>query len=139
MSGVDFHDLREVLRLLSLHEVDFTVGDAFVSRIGDVKQAINQIDTTGEPWVADWLSAEHLKAGMLWTAAKANWNREQSNGPDRIFNPQTRGAILDRFNKWVTDLQGRLDRYERSSRIEADVAEWRAALERFRKDPVHNP
>ena len=44
MTGADFQDLREVLRPLSLHEADFTVGDAFVSRIGDVKQAINQID-----------------------------------------------------------------------------------------------
>lgn len=139
MSRADFHDLREVLRPLSLHEVDFTVGDAFVSRIGDVKQVINQIDTTGEPWVADWLSAEHLKAGMLWTAAKTNWNREQSSGPDRTFNTRTRAAIVDRFNKWVADLQGNLDRYERSTRSAIDVAEWRAGLERFRTDPVHNP
>lgn len=139
MSRADFYNLREVLTPLSLHEVDFAMGDAFVSRIGDVKQTMNQIDTTDEPWVAEWLSAEHLKAGMLWTAAKTNWSREQSSGPDRTFNARTRAAIVGRFNRWVTDLQGRLDRYERSSRTETDVAEWRAALERFRKDPVNNP
>lgn len=114
------------------------MGDAFVSRIGDVKEVMNQIDTTGEPWVADWLSAEHLKAGMLWTAAKSNCNREQSSGPDRTFNVRTRASSVDRFNKWVADLQGRLDHYERASRTSADVAQWRLALERFRKDPVHN-
>lgn len=139
MGAPDFQNLREVLKGLSLHEVDFTVGDAFVSRIGDVKQAITKIDVGAEPWVGEWLSAEHVKAGMLWTAAKINWSREQSSGADDTFNRETRAAIVDRFNQWVLTFVDRLDAYEESGRSAADVAEWLANLERFKIDPIHNP
>lgn len=135
----DFQNLREVLSGLSLHEVDFAVGDAVVSRIGDVKQAISKIDANAEPWVREWLSAEHVKAGMLWAAAKTNWSREQSNGADGTFNRGTRAVIIDRFNQWVLTIQDRLDVYERSSRSPDDVEKWRNELERFKQDPLGNP
>lgn len=139
MGTVDFRELREVLRNLSLQEVDFAAGDADVSRLADFKQATNRLDTTGEPWVAEWLSAEHLKAVMLHTAAITNWRKEQSEGADQTFNSRNRGVIVGRFNAWVTECQSRLDTYERSARTPFVVAEWRAGLERFRQDPVHNP
>lgn len=139
MSIPDFHDLRGQLNGLSLHEVDFTVGDAFVSRIRDLKVAIDRLDTSAEPWVAKWLSAEHYKAGVLWTAAKTNWAKEQSSGADSTFNAQTRAAIVERFNAWASELQQRLTGYEHSGRTAADVAEWCASLERFKRDPLSNP
>ncbi|GEM_PF-4153498 len=135
----DFRDLRDTLRDLSLHEADFGVGDAFTSHLGDVKQAIDRLDTTTEPWVATWLSVEHQKAGVLWTAAKMNWSKEQATGPDRTFNAHTRAAIITRFNDWVVAVSHRLDTYQRSARTERDVAEWRTELERFHRDPVRNP
>ncbi len=138
--STDFHQLREVLRGLSLHEADLAEGDdTVVNQLSEFKQAADRVDTTNEPWVAEWLSAEHLKAAMLQTAAKTNRRREQSDGADRIFNERNRAAIVTRFNRWVMECRTRLDAYERSPRTAADVAEWRAHLERFRQDPVHNP
>ncbi len=139
MSGANFDSLREHLRGLSLHEVDFTVGDAFVSRLGDLKQAILQVDTKSEPWVAQWLAAEHYKAGLLWTGAKVNWSKEQTEGAHGAFNAQTRVDLIGRFNRWASHLQARLAAYERSGRTSDDVATWQAELERFRQDPVNNP
>jgi hypothetical protein len=139
MSKAEFQDLREALRSLSLHEVDFSVDDAFVSHIGDVKRAVTALDTTAEPWVAEWASAEHVKGGMLWTAAKTNWSRQQSAGSDRTFNERARAHIIDRFNAWVAEFRRRLDDYENSDRSAVDVAEWRHNLDLFRKDPVRNP
>lgn len=140
MPPVDFRELREVLRGLSLHEADLAEGnDTFVNQLAEFRQAVNRLDTTDEPWVAEWLSAEHLKAAMLQPAAKINRRKEQSDGADRIFNVRNRAAIVTRFNEWVTECRSRLDAYERSSRTAPDVGRWRAALERFRQDPVHKP
>lgn len=138
MSHPDFSDVSEILRVLSLHEVDFSVGDAFVSRLRDVKVAMDQLDTSSEPWVAKWLAAEHLKGGMLWTAAKTNWVKEQSDGTDRTFNARARAALITRFNGWVADIRQRIHSYEMSDRSASTVAPWVAELERFREDPMHN-
>lgn len=130
----DFQELREVLRDLSLHES----GDAVVNKLAELKQAANRVDTADEPWVAEWLSAEHAKAAMLQTAAKTNWRKEQTDGTDRTFNARNRTKIITRFNQWVTECRSGLDAYERSGRTAVEVADRRAALERFRQDPVHN-
>lgn len=121
-----------------MHESDLGAGDAVVNKLAEVKQAANRVDTTDEPWIVDWLSAEHLKGAMLQTAAETNWRKEQTDGTDRTFNARARSTIITRFNGWVTECRARLDAYERSGRTAADVIEWRAALERFRQDPVHN-
>ena len=139
MRNPDFRNLRETLSGLSLHEVDFSMGDAFVSRLRDVKVALDQLDTSSEPWAAKWLIAEHLKAGMLWTAAKTNWAKEQSDGTDETFNAGSRASLITRFNRWVADIEQRLDCYEGSDRSPSTVAPWLAELERFRDDPIHNP
>ena len=76
---------------------------------------------------------------MLWTAAKTNWNKEQSGGTDSTFNVRTRATLVTRFNTWVTDFQRRLDTYETTGRSASVVRPWIAELERFRQDPVHNP
>ena len=138
MSSIDFQELRQILQGLSLREADLTEGnDAVVDRLREFKRAVERLDTTGQPWVAEWLSAEHVKAVMLQTAAKTNRRKEDSDGTDRIFNVRNRGTILTRFNKWVIGCRSRLDAYERSPRS-TDVAEWRTALERFRQDPVRH-
>jgi hypothetical protein len=139
MSTLDFQDLRAALSGLSLHEVDFSVGDGFVSRLRDVKVAIDQLNTSAEPWVAKWLAAEHLKAAMLWTAAKTNWGKEQSDGTDQTFSVRTRASLITRFNTWVVTVEHRLDTYEATGRSASVVAPWIAELERFRQDPVQNP
>lgn len=135
----NFEELREVLRNLSLREADFAAGDAVVNRVADFKRAVDRLDTADEPWVSEWLAAEHLKAGMLYTAAKTSWSKEQAEGAGTTFNAKTRAAIIQRFNAWVSQVRARLDAYERSSRSLTDVEQWRAALARFRQDPVHNP
>lgn len=139
MPTATFRELHEVLRTLPLREGDFAAGDAVVNRVADFKRAVERLDTTDEPWVADWLSAEHYKAGVLYSAAKTNWNKEQAEGAHGPFNAMTRAAIVQRFNRWVSELVARLDAYERSSRSAADVAHWRGSLARFRDDPVRNP
>ncbi|MDN5795866.1 MAG: hypothetical protein L0H79_08965 [Intrasporangium sp.] len=139
MSHPDFRSLRDALSDLSLHEIDFSVGEAFVSRLRDVRVAVDQLDTDSEPWAAKWLIAEHLKAGMLWTAAKTNWAKEQSGGTDETFSARSRASLIARFNKWVADIEHRLDCYEASDRSPSTVAPWIAELERFREDPIRNP
>jgi hypothetical protein len=135
----NFQELLEVLRDLSLSEADFAAGDAVVDRVANFKQAVNRLDTSDGPWVGAWLAAEHLKAGTLYAAAKTNWSKEQADGAGVTFNSRTRAAIVSRFNDWVNQCRSRLDAYERSARTSADVAQWRAGLDRFREDPVHNP
>lgn len=139
MMTADFRQVREVLRGLALSEADLAAGDAAVNRLANFRQAIDQLDTTDEPWVAEWLTAEHLKAAVLHTAAKTNWRKEHSDGADRKFNARTRAVIVDRFNTWVTECRSHLGAYERSDRSVAEVAQRRRALERFHQDPVNNP
>lgn len=139
MSQLNFRDLRETLNGLSLHEVDFSVGDAFVRRLRDMRVAVEQLASGEEPWVTDWLVSEHVKAGMLWAAAKTNWAKEQSDGRGRTFSAESRASLIARFNGWVGDLNQRLDSYEVSDRSPSAVAPWIAELKRFRDDPTHNP
>ena len=139
MSSIDFQELRQILQGLSLREADLTEGnDAVVDRLREFKRAVERLDTTDQPGVAEWLSAEHVKAVMLQTAAKTNRRKEDSDGTDHIFNVRNRAAILTRFDKLVVECRSRLTAYEEAPRS-TDVAEWRAALERFRQDPVRNP
>lgn len=74
--AAEFREVREILRGLALSEADFAAGDAAVNRLANFRQAIDRLDTIDEPWVAGWLTAEHLKAAVLHTAAKTNWRKE---------------------------------------------------------------
>jgi hypothetical protein len=136
---VTFQELRSVLQGISLRESDFAAGEARVERLADFKRTVVSLDTAAEPWVAEWLLDEHVKGAMLHTAAVVNWRKEKSDGAGTTFNVKNRGAIVQRFNDWVSQVEHRLDAYERSSRSRADVELWRADLARFREDPVHNP
>lgn len=139
MVTTDFRQVREVLRGLALSEADLAAGDATVDRLAKLRQAIDRLDTTDEPWVAEWLTAEHLKAAVLHTAAKTSWRKEHSHGADRTFNARTRAVIVDRFNTWVIECRSHLSAYERPDRSVAAVAQRQRALERFHQDPVNNP
>lgn len=139
MTTADFRELRGILSKLSLREEELGRGDAVVNRLSDFKRAVVELDTSGEPWVGDWLDAEHLKAGMLHTAAMMNWRKEATGGTGPTFNARNRQAIISRFNNWSAECRSRLDSYEQSSRTAADVARWRAELDQFRQDPVRNP
>lgn len=139
MTTADFRDLRGVLSKLSLREADLGSGDAVVNRLSDFRRAIVALDTSDEPWVGEWLDAEHLKAAMLHTAAMMNWRKEATDGTGPTFNARNRQAIISRFNDWSAECRSRLDSYEQSPRTAADVAHWRAELDLFRQDPVRNP
>lgn len=125
-------------RRLRLHEPDLADTNAGLGRVANFNQAIQELDTTNEPWLAEWLTAEHLKAAILYGTAHVNWRKEQAEGADTTFNAATRAAIIRRFNDWATQARSRLEQYEQSSRTASDVTPWRAALAEFRDDPVNN-
>lgn len=139
MPSTSLEGVRESLQALQLHEVDFAVGDAFVSGLRDVKVAIEDVSAEAEPWLRAWLDSEYLKGAMLWTGAKTNWKKERAEGPHGPFNIEVRANLVQRFNLWNTTLRDRLTQYERSSRSAADVADWRAELDRLHQDPLAGP
>ena len=137
MTTNDFTDVRGILRALSLSESDFT-SDAVGKQIAEFKSAVDSLDADAEPWVIEWLGQEHYKGAVLFTAAKVNWSKNQTD-PGKPFDPRSRAAIVSRFNGWAVEVLDRLDVYERSTRRAADVAQWIDGLARFRADPVHQP
>ncbi|MET4580796.1 hypothetical protein ABIE21_000286 [Conyzicola nivalis] len=133
-----FIGVHDSLQYLSLSESDFSAGNEVVDRIAAFKRSIDELDVPGEPWVDEWLAAEHYKSAVLYAAAKVNWNHEQ-NGRGSNADRLMRARIIVRFNEWGEQAQRRLNEYESSSRHSSVVLSWRGELERFRDDPVQNP
>ncbi len=136
MGNANLAHVREALRTLSLHEADFAVTDSGLGRVTVFNRAVRDLDPHDEPWLTEWLTAEHLKAAILYGAAHMNWRKEHADGTDTTFNATTRATLIHRFNDWASQARARLEQYEHSSRTASDVAPWRIALTTFRDDPV---
>lgn len=136
MPSPDLSALRQVLSDLSLRESDFSAGDTVVAKVASFATETDALDTSSEPWLAEWLAAEHYKAGVLYAAGKVNWNHEQQ-GQGTAADARMRATIVQRFNAWAAQVQDRLSSYEEKPSAET-VRPWLAELARFKSDPVRN-
>ena len=71
MRNANLAHVREALRTLSLHEHDFADPGSGLTRVTTFNQAVRELDPHDEPWLTEWLTAEHLKAAILYGAASA--------------------------------------------------------------------
>lgn len=136
MTSPNLSAIRRLLSGLTLAEDDFPAGDAVVTQIGSFATEARSLDASSEPWLAEWLDAEHYKAGVLYAAGKVNWNHEQQ-GKGTAADTRMRATIVRRFNAWVAQTQDRLAAYEQEPTAET-VRPWLAELARFKSDPVRN-
>ncbi len=136
MGNANLGNVREALQDLSLRELDFAHTDSGLTRVATFNHAVRTLDSHDEPWLAEWLTAEHLKAAILYGAAHMNWRKEHADGADATSNATTRATLIHRFNDWATQARARLEQYEQSGRTATDVAPWRNALAQFRDDPA---
>jgi hypothetical protein len=137
MTSADLHGLRHHLSGLTLDESAFSAGDAVVNRVRDFGAAVTSLEAPSEPWLAEWLHAENVKGGMLYAAAKINWNHEQL-GKGTAGDTRMRATIVNRFNSWVAQALERLSLYEMNP-TSGTTRPWLAELDRFKIDPVRNP
>ena len=131
--------IRDDLRELGLEESDLSNKD-LSDKLGVVKGSIDSLETVlgdSEPWLIEWLQAEHIRGGILFGAVKANWNKNRNDGEDRMpFDLENRAVKIDRFNAWWAGVSHRLTSYERSTPIRHIVAPWTKDATAFNRNPV---
>jgi hypothetical protein len=74
-----------------------------------------------------------MPGGVYLTAATMN-KRAEMSGKGNAFNEVSRRELIDRYNRWASQLVERIDRVEEGT---ADPAHYLNQLARFRADPVH--
>lgn len=132
-------EIADRLAVLTLDEMDLDF-DLVVAQLAGVKQAIDALaaEARSEPWLIEWLEAEHMKGSMLYVGSVTNYRKQLSDGVRPPFDPATRAALVGRFNAWAPTAAQRLALYEASARDAAVVGAWLQRLAAFRADPVHN-
>ena len=122
MSDDALRATRNTVDGLLLTESDLIGGDRIARRFADFRANIDAI-SDDEPWLKAWLRQECTKGGELFLAAKADRSKNGSlDAP--ATDPNSRAAIIRRFNAWSPDVVAHIDAYRNSPRTQADVQAW---------------
>lgn len=130
--------IKQIASAIALTD-DALSGDSVVEQIRELKTTIDELEVelkAPEPWLIQWLTAEHYCGSVLYTAAKVNKNKWGAN-ESNPGGPKSRVTIIARFNGWALRLRERTEAYERAP-YGLTVQPWRIALEQFKQDPIAN-
>lgn len=128
----DYSSVRSLASSLFLSEATVDTA-AITDDLAALKRATLQVESTDSS-VVQWLSDEHYAGGVYAVAALMN-KRAEISGKGNPFNRQSRGEIIDRYNRWAGQLVERIDAVQSGS---ATPAQYLPRLAKFKADPINN-
>lgn len=128
----DLSSVRALAAQLSLSESTVDT-PAVTEALAALKVATLEVDS-GDPALAEWLSAEHFSGGVLATAATMN-KRGEAAGKGDPFARQPRAVLVERYNQWAARFIDRIDAVDGGR---ATPEQYLPQLNRFRDDPINN-
>jgi len=124
--------IATLVRSLELTDEYLQGSDEVVDRLRRIKVTLGELPAA-EPWLKSWLDREHVKAAMLFTAAKTNYRKWY--GTPNGAAQAARDSAITRFNEWRDSTLDRIKAYESSERTEAVVTPWHARAQAFFDGP----
>ena len=132
MSDWALDKVATLVRSLELTDEYLTGSDEVVDRLQRIKVTLRGLPSS-EPWLKSWLDREHVKAAMLFTAAKTNYRKWY--GTPNTAAQAARDSAIARFNEWRDSTLEHIAAYESSERSEAVVRPWLARAQAFFASP----
>ncbi|ROP65634.1 hypothetical protein [Curtobacterium sp. ZW137] len=134
MSDAALDRIQTLARSLELSDEYLQGSDEVADRLRRMSVTFGELPKD-EPWLRAWLEREHVKAAMLFTAAKTNY-RKWSGAPNAEAK-QARDSAIRCFEDWKVTLVQNIDAYVASSRTQDVVRAWHASADAFFNNPTN--
>ncbi|WP_144755347.1 hypothetical protein [Curtobacterium pusillum] len=132
MSDWALDKVATLIRSLELTDECLTGSDEVVDRLQRIKLTLGELPSS-EPWLKSWLDREHVKAALLFTAAKTSYRKRY--GTPNFAAQAARDNAISRFNEWRDETLTHVGEYRRSDRTADTVQTWYARAQAFLNDP----